>query len=175
MLSREDREIMDRLISGEHPMTSDTPPDQPAAPDEDAAVRELAMIISPSGTADPQSAAGVKAKWAIAEGWTRRPVDTRPTRSELKSVIQAHVWVSDRIANNAIDAMIEAGYATPDPAPAAEVPVFASVEEAEARDPLYEVPPYMRSQIEKLTVIVSELRDRVRNLELAALTKATDR
>lgn len=103
-------------------------PDQPAAPDEDAAVRELIHAFWIEGGTVRKDIAIAYAKRILAAGY-RRPVDTRPTMT-----VSEYKWAHAKRwgTGNPVyaDWLVEIGVLAPDPAPAAEVPVFASVEEA---------------------------------------------
>ncbi len=169
-------------------MTSDTPPDQPAAPDEDAAVRELIHAFWIEGGTVSKDIAIAYAKRILAAGY-RRPVDTRPTMT-----VSEYKWAHAKRwgTGNPVyaDWLVEIGVLAPDPAPAAEVPVFASVEEAEAclderlgRDNwwvrrvegAWEVTRRGHPGIQERPTVLAALNALISFISPAALTKATDR
>jgi len=146
-------------------------PDQPAEPDEDAAVGNVTAIDYIVRQHYPSALAIAQALHTA--GYTRRPVDTRPTMTVSEFVEgwnanHRRSWSIERNDSPTVDVMLALGLITPDPAPAAEVPVV-------------EVPA------DKLLFAVNQLRGYSRSegglmytdaladdLE-AALTKATDR
>jgi|GEM_PF-6265832 len=139
-----------------------TIPDQPAAPDEDAVARRLFMQINRGLDPDFYPTAFEDCLRAVKAGFTdRRPVDTRPTVSDALQAIADRIdtmggWDDDKYSV-VMECLVEAGILSPDPAPAAEVPVV----EDEAR--------MWQHKYEVLFNAATEF------IESAALTKASDR
>lgn len=143
-------------------------PDQPAAPDEDAAVRELIHAFWIEGGTVRKDIAIAYAKRILAAGY-RRPVDTRPKMITM-TVSEFKGWPPMEDVDMLMASVTEPMILTPDPAPAAEVPVVEVTLPTDARELIATWLWQVRDEDGIRQVDYDDADDLI-----AALTKATDR